>query len=210
MDNAFTLSVDWLAFTVPDASVEELVQVLGGDWSKTDTGFRGYPSCWITVNGSRGIGKLGTGAPRRPREIHVDLSAGIVATWSSEKVREVLRWVFNHGGHVTRVDTALDDREALVSVRQVKEAVDAGQAVTRAEKFQTVSASSLRRGASTGETLYFGSGQSQTLLRVYDKRLELQHKGRDEWREYGVRWEVEFKKDRAQACAKAMTYLDLE
>src|SRR5436853_2687751 len=161
MDNAFTLSVDWLAFTVPDASVEELVQVLGGDWSKTDTGFRGYPSCWITVNGSRGIGKLGTGAPRRPREIHVDLSAGIVATWSSEKVREVLRWVFNHGGHVTRVDTALDDREALVSVRQVKEAVGGGQAGTWADQFWAVPARSLRRGVDHGGAGSFGRRERQ-------------------------------------------------
>jgi hypothetical protein len=32
-------------------------------------------------------------------------------------------------------------------------------------------------GATTGETMYFGSPQSQTLLRIYDKRLEFQSKG---------------------------------
>jgi len=32
---------------------------------------------------------------------------------------------------------------------------------------------SLHKGKPSGETIYFGSPQSQTLLRVYDKRLEL-------------------------------------
>ena len=37
---------------------------------------------------------------------------------------------------------------------------------------------SLHKGTTSGETIYFGSPQSQTLLRVYDKRLELLAKKR--------------------------------
>ena len=48
------------------------------------------------------------------------------------------------------------------------------------------------------------------MLRVFDKRLELQQKGRDEAKDYGVRWELELKKDRAQACAKALLTLPPE
>ena len=48
--------------------------MLGGDWTKSETGFRGYPASWITASASRGVGKLGTGAPRAPLEVHVDLS----------------------------------------------------------------------------------------------------------------------------------------
>ena len=48
------------------------------------------------------------------------------------------------------------------------------------------------------------------MLRVYDKRLELEQKGRDEAQDYGVRWELELKKDRAQACAKALLTLQPE
>ena len=33
--------------------------------------------------------------------------------------------------------------------------------------------------ATTGETMYFGSPQSQTLLRIHDKRLEFQSKGQE-------------------------------
>ncbi len=132
--------------------------------------------------------ELGTGAPRKAKEIHVDLSAGIVSTWEESKIRTVLAWVFGRGGHITRMDVALEDRAGQVSMAQVKQAVDAGQAVTRSQKCQIIAGSS-RDGSSSGDTLYFGSRESQTMLRVYDKRLELEQKKRDEAKEYGVRWE---------------------
>ena len=56
--------------------------------------------------------------------------------------------------------------------------------------------------------MYFGSPQSQTLLRIYDKRLELQSKGQENWQEYGTRWELELKKERAEQCARALASLD--
>jgi len=209
-DRTFTETLDWLAFTVPLATVEEIRLVVGGEWFATTTGFRGYPTCWLTNQGRHGMGKLGTGAPRKPKEVHVDLSAGIVSTWEESKIRRVLAWIFARGGHVTRMDVALDDRVAGVSIAQIKQAVDAGQAVTRSQKFQVIAGSSLRSGTSTGDTLYFGSRESQTMLRVYDKRLELEQKGREEAKDYGVRWELELKKDRAQACAKALLTLPPE
>src|SRR5579883_1573587 len=108
----FTLTIDWLAFTLPKSSVEEASRTLGGDWVQSEGGFRGYPRCWIDVGSSSGVGKLGTGAPRKPQEVHVDLSAGIVSTWPLEKVQTVLAWILDQGGHLTRIDYALDDRQA--------------------------------------------------------------------------------------------------
>ena len=76
MDSGFTLTIDWLAFTVLASNPQETMRVLGGDWSKAKGGFRGYPLSWMRSDGLRGVGKLGTNAPRRPNEIHVDLSGG--------------------------------------------------------------------------------------------------------------------------------------
>ena len=91
----------------------------------------------------------------------------------------------------------------------VREAVAAGQCVTRATQVRhIVSNLTHGTGATTGETMYFGSPQSQTLLRIYDKRLELQSKERENWQEYGTRWELELKKDRAEQCARALASLD--
>jgi phage replication initiation protein len=112
-------------------------------------------------------------------------------------------------GHVTRIDCALDDRSATVSVSTVREAVSAGQCVTRAAQVKHFVLNLTHgTGATTGETLYFGSPQSQTLLRIYDKRLELQSKGQENWQDYGTRWELESKKDRAQQCARALAMVD--
>ncbi len=209
MESGFTLSIDWLAFTVLAARPEETMNVLGGEWSKAKGGFRGYPLSWIKSDGLRGVGKLGTNAPRRPNEIHVDLSGGLVSTLTLQQVQTLLKWVHAQQGHATRIDCALDDRAATVSVATIREAVSAGQCITRSTQVRHI-ASNLTHGtgASTGETLYFGSPQSQTLLRIYDKRLELQSKERDNWQEYGVRWELELKKDRAEQCARALASLD--
>ena len=209
MDSAFTLSVDWLAFTVLASNPQETMQVLGGEWSKARGGFRGYPLSWIKWDGMHGVGKLGTNAPRRPNEIHVDLSGGLVSALTLEQIAVLLKWVHAQQGHVTRIDCALDDRAGTVSVATVREAVSAGQCVTRSAQVRHI-ASNLTHGtgASTGETLYFGSPQSQTLLRIYDKRLELQSKARENWQDYGVRWELELKKDRAEQCARALANLD--
>lgn len=208
MSSPFTLTIDWLAFTLPMASARETMHAIGGDWIKAQTGFRGYPVSWIMSGASRGIGKLGMGAKRNPAEVHVDLSAGIVASWSHEKVRSVIQWVLDKGGHLTRIDSALDDRASSVSLSTVKDAITAGQCVTRADRMQCIASGSIHKGTSLGETVYIGSPQSQTLLRIYDKRLEAQTHGREDWQEYGIRWELELKKDRAQVCGQTLGYLD--
>jgi DNA relaxase NicK len=73
---------------------------------------------------------------------------------------------------------------------------------------QRIASSSIHTATPSGETLYLGSPHSQTLLRIYDKRLESQAKEREDWQEYGIRWELELKKDRAQACGQVLSYLE--
>ena len=208
MSAPFTLTIDWLAFTLPVGSVQDTMHVLGGDWIKSEVGFRGYPVSWITASASRGVGKLGTGALRAPREVHVDLSAGIVASWPIEKVRTVLQWVLSRDGHFTRLDCALDDRTSRVPLSTIREAVDAGQCVIRADRMQRISSGSIHKGTPSGETIYLGSPHSQTLLRIYDKRLERQAKEQEDWQDYGIRWELELKKDRAQVCGQVLSFLE--
>ncbi|MDP1768011.1 MAG: replication initiation factor domain-containing protein [Nitrospirota bacterium] len=208
MSSPFTLTIDWLAFTLPAGSLQDTMQMLGGDWTKGQTGFRGYPASWITTSASRGVGKLGTGAPRAPFEVHVDLSAGIVAPWPTEKVRTVLQWILKQEGHLTRLDCALDDRNSYVPLSTIRQAIEAGQCVTRADRMQRISSRSIHKDTPSGETLYLGSPQSQTMLRIYDKRLESQAKQREDWQDYGIRWELELKKDRAQVCGQVLSYLE--
>ena len=90
----------------------------------------------------------------------------------------------------------------------IRKAIEAGQCVTRADRMQSISSSSIHKAIPSGETLYLGSPQSQTLLRIYDKRLESQAKQREDWQEVGIRWELELKKDRAQVCGQVLSYLE--
>ena len=90
----------------------------------------------------------------------------------------------------------------------IRHAIQADQYVTRAERIQRISSGSIDKGTPSGETIYLGSPQSQTLLRVYDKRLESQAKQREDWQDYGIRWELELKKDRAQVCGQVLSYLE--
>lgn len=208
MSSPFTLTIDWFAFTLPAGSVHETMQMVGGDWTKREQGFRRYPASWITATSGRGVGLLGSGAPRAPLEVHVDLSGGIVAPWPIEKVRTALKWIFKQEGHLTRLDCALDDRHRCVPLTTIRQAIESGQCVTRADRIQSISSSSIHNGTPSGETLYVGSPQSQTLLRIYDKRLELQAKEQENWQDYGIRWELQLKKDRAQVCGQILSYLE--
>lgn len=166
-------------------------------------GFRCYLISWV-LNHAHGVGLLGTGAARQPGEVHVDLPAGIVSSWDIPQVRNLLEWIKAQEGHLTRLDCALDDRQPLVPLAHVAQAAEVGQCISRADRVQLIRSFSLHRGTSSGETIYFGSPQSQTLLRVYDKRLELTAKKHPHAEEYGIRWELEFKQDRAQLCGQAL------
>lgn len=207
-NSVFTLTIDWLAFTLLDASVNEVMKVIGGEWSRGKAGFRGYPISWILADPSRGVGLLGTGAPRRPREVHVDLSAGIVSSWELPKVRAILQWIFKQQGRFTRLDCALDDRQPLVPLFVVIQAAEVGQCIARADRVQIIRSFSLHKGTTSGETIYFGSPQSETLLRVYDKRLELLAKGQPHAEDFGIRWELEFKQERAHLCGQFLGDLE--
>ena len=85
-----------------------------------------------------------------------------------------------------------------VPLTTIKEAIQAGQCVTRADRMQTIASSSIHTGSPSGETLDSGSPQSQTLLRIYDKRAELQAKDHDR---LGLLWDSMGTAIEARACA---------
>jgi len=181
-----------------------------GDWSRRKGGFRCYPFSWALTTASRGMGIVGTGAVHQPREVHADLSAGIVSSWDLNRVRTFLRWIKEQEGHLTRIDCALDDREASVPLQLVTQAAETGQCISRADRVQLIRSFSLHKGMTSGETIYFGSPQSQTLLRIYNKRLELAAKEHPSAEDHGIRWELEFKHDRAQLCGQSLIGLEEE
>ena len=100
MDSAFTLSIDWLAFTVLASNPQETMKVLGGDWSRAKGGFRGYPLSWIRSDGVHGVGKLpslyGERADARDRWLTEDEETRLFAV-AVPWVREVVTFAIHTG-----------------------------------------------------------------------------------------------------------------
>ncbi len=205
----FCLGIDYLRFTVRGIPVEEVFEQLDGAPSKSDRGYHGYPVLWLVANES-GTAFVATGATRNLREVHVDVPGGYLSGWSFERVQALAKWARSKGAKGTRVDNALDDRVGVVTISTVQRALERGCAVTHFRDMRRMHRLGLERAKDRkGDTIYVGSGQSQTLLRIYDKALEQQAKGRDvegPW----IRWELQLREERAQACLLALASLEAD
>ena len=100
------------------------------DWIQDQKGFLGYAQGWLCRGPAGGLGRIGTGAKRAPREVHVDLSQELISDWSYEKFQQITQWVLAKQGHFGRIDVALDDRSGIIDVDRLYEAVVKGQCVS--------------------------------------------------------------------------------
>lgn len=103
-------------------------------------------------------------------------------------------------GHFTRLDLAIDDLGCkYYTCSYIVDLVTSGLCVSKFKQWKNVCKSSTS-SAPLGHTVYFGSGQSDVLLRVYDKSLE-QKLSSISW----VRWELELKRERADIVARSIS-----
>jgi DNA relaxase NicK len=136
----------------------------------------------------------------------VDLSQELISDWTYQKFQDVATWVFEQQGHFGRIDVALDDRNGVIDVDRVHAAVVAGQCVSHFRQSRLISGLDVGSGLDTGKTLCMGSRQSDTYLRIYDKAAEQRAKERSvdgPW----IRWEMEWKAERATAVGMALSGL---
>lgn len=207
--SSWTLSISWLRFTVPQGIVDEIIRLIGGDWIQDQKGFLGYAQGWLCRGPAGGLGRIGTGAKRAPREVHVDLSQELISDWSYEKFQQITQWVLAKQGHFGRIDVALDDRSGIIDVDHLYDAVVKGQCVSHFRQSRLIAGLDMGSGSDMGKTLCLGSRQSDSYLRIYDKAAEQRAKERPvdgAW----VRWEMEWKAERAHAVGLAISTLDQE
>jgi DNA relaxase NicK len=203
----WTCVIGWFRFTVPEATVEEIMALVGGDWIKDSKGFQGYAQAWLSRGTTGGLGRIGTGAKRNPREVHVDLSQELISGWTYDQFKQVSTWVFEQHGHLGRIDVALDDRSGVIDIDRIYASVVAGNCVSHFRQSRLISGLDLGSGTDTGKTICLGSRQSDTYLRIYDKAAEQRSKEKPvdgSW----IRWEMEWKAERAQAVGMALSGLD--
>ena len=170
-------------------------------------GFLGVSPRVVVSWAAGGLGRIGTGAIWAPREVHVDLSQELISDWTYQKFHDVATWVFEKHGHFGRIDVALDDGNGVIDVDPIYESVKAGNCVSHFRQSRLISGLDVGSGLDTGQTLCMGSRQSDTYLRIYDKAAEQRAKEKvveGTW----IRWEMEWKSERADAVGMALSGLD--
>ena len=207
--SAWTCVLGWFRFTVSDSTADEVMARVGGEWIKDKKGFLGYQQGWLSRGHAGGLGRIGAAAKWAPREVHVDLSQELISGWTYQKFQAVATWVFEKKGHFGRIDVALDDRNGVIDVDRIYAAVKAGNCVSHFRQSRLISGLDVGSGLDTGKTLCMGSRQSDTYLRIYDKAAEQRAKEKPvegTW----IRWEMEWKAERADAVGMALSGLDQE
>lgn len=225
MDNGLLVSVDWLSFTLLSFdTAEDVISFLGFDtryFLEMPKGANGYKRMRKYANYNISVLYDGT----EDMGIHVNVSGtGIHALlsafrstlrcetpfgegfdlWEETVLSRLLSEISKHG-HLTRIDLAIDDKGAVYySLDDISDRLDNQRVVT---KFRTYRHMTERTSLNekVGDTIYFGSRQSDIMLRIYDKKLEQNKnlfKSDDGYINYDwVRWELELHRDRANAIA---------
>ncbi len=228
LDNSLSASIDWIAFTstiIPN--MKEMAEFLGyreSDFQLLPRGANGYKKMYrldgfpvtILTDGNEDMG------------VHVVISSSAISDllehfknsitldipfakdvlslsdFDNTVMIEFLQQVRSIGWF-TRFDLAIDDFGAhFFTVEDVRDFLDRQDVVSKFRTWRDVYESTFVN-EKTGHTLYFGSRQSDIMLRVYDKQLEQKQKAlrlsddvpaedaSDAW----VRWELELKNKRA-------------
>lgn len=187
--------VDWVSFTVK-ASVDQVCGFLGMDeWVELDRGGLGYRRCRVAgavrvyYDGGPDMGTHVVIPGSGCRELE---ARGVVRDW-----RKWIGEVLAFGGKITRLDVAWDDVEGMLDLLRMLEYVRRRYVVTRFRRWK-VDISGTFDGSERGMTLTFGSRQSNTYVRIYDKGGEQGVCG------HWVRVELELKDDRAQCAAETL------
>jgi phage replication initiation protein len=188
------MKIDWIEFTLKGSQARLLgeLKLYFGEWQELDGGGLGYDrsaKVWQT-------GRVYWSSVRPDMGVHVRLPPTAMQTVGVDHL-SILKDFMPMGAKVTRLDIAADDTLGQLSLDTIREKVIAGEFVLRA---RLVNETRTLLGG-VGDTIYFGSRESNTLVRIYDKAAEQSTKGKlflGHW----IRVEMELKRERAHAAAE--------
>lgn len=198
-----TVKLDWVSFTVEN-TVESMDKLRGffDDMGieERDFGGMGYDhSVSLGENGA-----IYWSETRSDMGIHVRLPAqtlSAVETTPIGLIRRVIDW----DGKFTRLDIAFDDFDGLLDIDEMHRKIKAGELVTRWRKVKRIDGGKVGDDEKTGDTINIGSRSSESFLRIYDKKLETEARGKtveniDNW----VRVEIELKGEKSDVFSRLL------
>lgn len=195
------LLIDWFSLRVCGMEPEELVELLGmtdAQWEQFNYGHNGYRKMmtsggvsinWDGHNEKMGclISMSGQGCRHFETYGHGD--------WTS-----LLRFALSDpdNNKLTRLDAAYDDHTGVLDLNRLLVDTDQQFYVSRSRSWEITYGSS-------GRSLYFGSKQSDMLIRIYDKAAE---RGFDPDQVHWLRVELQMRDNIAQGFAEGFLCRD--
>lgn len=58
--SGWTCLIGWFRFTVPNATADEIIRLIGGDWIQDQKDFHGYTQSWLSRGNAGGLGRIGS------------------------------------------------------------------------------------------------------------------------------------------------------
>lgn len=201
--------IDFLRFSLPDASMEKVADLLGIALSDFTSEKKGSP--FPTYDSHYSFADIIIHQSDHHNNLLVNLSGqgcrqyeeymSSVEGWHWQKF---LATILKAKGTITRADLAMDLFDgSSPPVSTLQKYVKNGQLSSQSRHFREVNSGQLQEGILTGHTLYIGA-QPQ-LLRIYDKKQEIRDKTGEiaqvhEW----VRWELELTDQKARQAVEKL------
>ncbi|MBI2723996.1 MAG: replication initiation factor domain-containing protein [Chloroflexi bacterium] len=182
--------MDWLAYTLPDTTRNEVVQFLTerlpGDFVELPRGRYGFEQQAVGPQGALVL------RSKRRRDVHVSLPGKWCRSIDEPTMRFVLLYA-SLRGHVSRCDLAADDWSKRVTPADVYDAMERKEGATHCRDW------SFYRNNKGGMTCTIGAASSLQQLKVYDKNVE--SRGNID----AIRWEI-MARDEAAESLVALAY----
>ena len=189
--------VDYISCTFASCTVNDLTEFLGGEWYRREWMRNGYhrAACsggleiWYQGHSGMGINLTVKGAGCRELEIKT-----ITKGW-----RVFLGDLLAMGAEFSRLDIALDDHAGILSMAEIVRCRSEGLVSSRFKDNlpNNQGRSALERSSASCQ--FFGSRESGTMVRIYDKALQ---QGTEQ---HHVRVELETKGKKAKQLAMKLS-----
>lgn len=184
---------DWLSFTTKRSNPYYIVDLLGMKdvpWQMTK-GARGYRdrlyfnAISIHFNGRDDMGVWCEMSGQGCRAFES------LSTLEGDKWQALFAVIVAENMNITRLDVACDDHSGMLDINEIIQDTRNKEYVSKSDYWEILE-------SSKGQSLQFGSPQSDTLIRIYDKARERNCPEGEHW----IRVELQLRRDRAIAFSR--------
>lgn len=184
---------DWLSFSTKRSDPWYITDLLGMKdvpWQLTK-GARGYRdrlyfnAISIHFNGRDDMGVWCEMSGQGCRAFET------LSTLDGDKWQELFATITAENMNITRLDVAYDDHSGVLDINEIIQDTRKKEYVSKSDYWEIIE-------SAKGQSLQFGSPQSDTLIRIYDKARERNCLEGEHW----IRVELQLRRDRAIAFTR--------